>query len=78
MRRRPKRRISVREAARRSRRDLRILLAITAAAVGVFQNAHPRRGAQEQEETAVDQRLEEFKTTQEISADRAIAFPVDI
>lgn len=78
MRRRPKRRISVREAARRSRRDLRILLAITAAAVGVFLIAQPGRGAQEQEEPAVDERLKEFKPTEEISADRAIAFPVDI
>jgi hypothetical protein len=57
---------------------LRILLAITVAVVGLFLIAQPGRGAQEEEEPQADERLEEFEPTEEISADRAIAFPVDI
>lgn len=74
------RRLDIREAARRSRRDLRILLLIVALTVTGLFVLQPESGAQTEREnvTADDERLEEFDPTEEISADRAIAFPVDI
>ena len=71
----------MRDAARTSRRDLRILLIIAGVLLGVFLVVQPGRGSAEAEAPPAedqDSALEEFDPTEKISADRAIAFPVDI
>ncbi len=81
MRRHERKRKTIRDAARASRRDLRILLLIAGAVGGFFLIAQPGRGADQTGEAAdpvTDERLKEFAPSEEISADRAIAFPVDI
>jgi hypothetical protein len=76
---------SVRDAARTSRRDLRILLLIAGVAVVILLAARsgsisaadqgpPDEAVSEQQLPA----LREFNPSEEISADQAIAFPVDI
>ena len=78
--------MKLRQAARRSRRDLRILLliAMVTAAIAVGLGAGSSSARQETPEPdpaaeeATREALEEFAPTEQISADRAIAFPVDI
>ena len=65
--------VRIRDAARATRRDLRILLLLTAVVVSVFLVVLPGRSAGGEEEP-----LEEFDPTEEVKADRPVAFPVDI
>ena len=76
---------SVRDAARTSRRDLRILLLIAGIAVVVLLVARPGSTSAADQEAPPDAAaeehvpsLEKFHPSEEISADRAIDFPVDI
>ena len=78
---RRRRRPTVRDAARASRRDLRILLLIAAVFLGIFLVVQPGSGSAEAPAPPPEDHesaLEEFDPTEKISADRAIAFPVDI
>jgi hypothetical protein len=67
--------IRIRDAARATRRDLRILLLLTAIVVSVFLVTLPGRSADGEEQ---QDPLEEFDPTEEVKADRPVAFPVDI
>jgi hypothetical protein len=85
MRRTTRSRPSVRDAARTSRRDLRVLLLIAGVAVAILLVARSGSiAAADQEpadEATTEQQLpalREFDPSEEISADQAIAFPVDI
>jgi len=67
--------VRIRDAARATRRDLRILLLLTAIVVSVFLVVLPGKSADAEAE---QEPLEEFDPTEEVKADRPIAFPVDI
>jgi hypothetical protein len=69
------RRTDIRDAARATRRDLRILLLLTAIVVSVFLVVLPGRSADAEAE---QEPLGEFDPTEEVKADRPVAFPVDI
>jgi len=76
---------SIRDAARTSRRDLRVLLLIAGVAVVLLLVARSESTAAADREppgeATTEQQLpslREFDPSEEISADHAIAFPVDI
>ncbi len=64
----------IHDAARATRRDLRILLLLTAIVVSVFLVTFSGSAGGEEEQEP----LPEFDPTEEIKADRPVAFPVDI